>query len=557
MTARAEEALDQERQKDLVTFRLGARRRRMAILGIGLTLYVAVLVGLLSATYAVMVAMFFGSLAANEALTWIATRQRLYRRWHKYLFALFDVTLVSVVVYLFGYSALVAVYFAAIIPYSFDHGRMLGRFTVGSSVVGYALGSWGYQRAHPGHGSLAQIVIDAAVLLLVAELIVPIASRLLRRIRDTRACIAEAEHGNLLVRATARHRDELGYLERSFNHMLEEHGALIAAVQREAEGVAAFAARVSASAMDLAALSAALSDSAGALASDLERQRTDTEASAQDTVAAQATAEGLRDQAASMETHARTLLAAAGASRDAIGRAAETLVAIGADVRHTAATTATLGEASKRVGEFVDTIARIARQTNLLALNAAIEAARAGEQGKGFAVVAEQVRQLAEESALAAKEIAGTIGLLRENIGTVVELMTAGERQVHHVGDVATEATTALGALLAGIEQIATAIAETAVISRTQASAMGALTVTIESIQGVTISSATRAADGVRAAARQRGSIEELTRAAHELDRSADRLRHSVSRFVVAPGVGRRGSPALPRSSSASAGSGE
>ncbi|MFZ5592140.1 MAG: methyl-accepting chemotaxis protein, partial [Bacillota bacterium] len=82
-----------------------------------------------------------------------------------------------------------------------------------------------------------------------------------------------------------------------------------------------------------------------------------------------------------------------------------------------------LGHLSGKIGEITAVITGIAEQTNLLALNAAIEAARAGEHGRGFAVVAEEVRQLAEQSGNAAKEIAGLIDQIKAGVETAAARM--------------------------------------------------------------------------------------------------------------------------------------
>ena len=530
-----EASIEEEREKDFTTFRLGARRRMWGILIVGVALFVAVAVKAIpEVSRVIMGSIAVAAFALNAVLTALATNPKTYRPWNRYVFAALDAALISALVLVFGSHGLVSLYFLAIIPYAFDRGERLGHFAAGASVAGFLAASW-------GHGLLRGVdappfawsLITALLLTVVATQIVPIPARLIRRIRRTRDCITEAERGNMLARSDTRHGDELGLLEQSFNRMLAELGHIIGTVQREADEVAAFADGLASATQQLSRTGADFAGAAGSLTSHLEEQRGYTESGARQTVEALEASERLRERAEDMESNAHSLVKAAATSRDAIGRAADTLVTIGKKVRDTATTVGTLANGSEKVGEFVEAVSRIARQTNLLALNAAIEAARAGEQGKGFAVVAEEVRKLAEESGRAAKEVASTIATVRESIATAVQSMTEGEQEVRNVGEIATEANAALSAMLTGIERISEVIGEAADVSRKQSAAMADLSGVIQNVQAVSVEAAVRAQDASRVATQQTVSLQGLTETSQQLAALADRLRQSISRFAV------------------------
>jgi methyl-accepting chemotaxis protein len=521
---------NEDRAKDTLTFRLGARRRYVLTAVLGAAGALGALTGIAPVSLAVVLGITAAALSLNALLTALAIGPLSGVWWMRYAVATLDVALISAVVAAMRQNALVMLYFLVIVPYSFDRGRALGYFTASASAVGFLLVRL---PANSGPAERVWVAVFAALLLMIASQLVPISSRLIARIRATREVVARAESGNLLARVDTRSTDELGLLQQSFDRMLERLGQLIGTVQREADEVAGLAERLAAASGTLSANGSEFAATAVNLTRQLDTQRRYTEDGARHSEQAYQAFERLRGRAQDMESNAHVLVGAAETSRESIGRAAATLVALSDRVRSTAATVGALGSASERVNEFAESISRIARQTNLLALNAAIEAARAGEHGKGFAVVAEEVRKLAEESGRAAREVADTNAAVRDDIATAVTSMSEGEREVRDVGSVADEANAALGAMLDGIRRITDIVVETAAVSRDQSAAMETLTASIAGIQDVATEASARAAAASVVATEQTTALDGLSSTSRQLAELSDRLRQSVSRFAV------------------------
>ena len=159
----------------------------------------------------------------------------------------------------------------------------------------------------------------------------------------------------------------------------------------------------------------------------------------------------------------------------------------GAAVANVVATMADINHSSNKIVDIISVIDGIAFQTNILALNAAVEAARAGEQGRGFAVVAAEVRNLAQRSASAAKEI-------KTLIGDSVEKVEAGTRLVGEAG-------TTMDEIVHSIKQVTDTIVEITAASREQSVGIDQINTAIIQMDQVTQQNAALVEEAAAAAA--------------------------------------------------------
>ncbi|MDM9619253.1 methyl-accepting chemotaxis protein [Rhizobium sp. S96] len=180
----------------------------------------------------------------------------------------------------------------------------------------------------------------------------------------------------------------------------------------------------------------------------------------------------------------------------------------GVVVRNAVEAMGRIEQASREISQIINVIDEIAFQTNLLALNAGVEAARAGEAGKGFAVVAQEVRELAQRSATAAKDIKGLITKSGDEVQVGVKLVQA-------TGEALSQIERRVNAINDHIHSIATAAKE-------QSTGLKEVNTAVNQMDQVTQQNA--------------AMVEETSAATHKLSAEADGLVRLISRFKVSSG---------------------
>jgi len=289
--------------------------------------------------------------------------------------------------------------------------------------------------------------------------------------------------GDLTSHIEVNSKDEMGELLQSLKEMNSSLQTIVSEVRSGTDNMAAASSQIASGNMDLSS-------------------RTEQQASS------------LEETASSMEELTSTVQQNADNARQAnsLAQTASDVASRGGSVvSEVVDTMSSINESAKKIVDIISVIDGIAFQTNILALNAAVEAARAGEQGRGFAVVAAEVRNLAQRSASAAKEI-------KTLIGDSVEKVEAGTKLVDLAG-------TTMQEVVDSVRRVTDVISEITAASQEQSTGIEQINYAITEMDNVTQQNA--------------ALVEEAAAAAGSLQEQASKLAHVVSVFIVS------GTPAM------------
>jgi methyl-accepting chemotaxis protein len=341
----------------------------------------------------------------------------------------------------------------------------------------------------------------------------------------TQKSIKQFSDGDLLCEFDVSGRDELAQMGRGLQEMTNNLKGIIGSVKdasghinETAQEFSALAEQTNASVEEFRANVEEMGTNLNVLASTGEEVNASVEEVA---AGAQATAEKGTDIARQVDE----AMNAGENGMNAVRHAVTGIEGVAKNAAEAARSVQELGARTRQIQGFVAQIGGIADQTNLLALNAAIEAARAGEAGRGFAVVAEEVRKLAEDSNVAAKNIAELAETITGDLDSVVNISLENAKASEEAKGLSRRTEELISSMITYLKGISGATQDLAAVSQEQAASSEEIA---EAVQNI----ATRVGNAADAGENIRTGVGEVASAAERMAQGAEGLSNLAGELI-------------------------
>ncbi|MDR3001305.1 MAG: methyl-accepting chemotaxis protein [Fibromonadaceae bacterium] len=366
----------------------------------------------------------------------------------------------------------------------------------------------------------------------------------LKRVGDA---VAKGEGGDMTARTGIEQKDELGVMAVNIDKFFVNLQGILKNLRMNSETLAGASEELSAVSKQLASGAEETVNQSTSVASTTEQMAVNINAMASGAEEASVNANEVAGAAEQMSTNMNTIASAveemsASINQIACNASDARKVAGDATEKSNEATSVMnkLGNAAKEIGQVTEVIKKIADKTNLLALNATIEAASAGEAGKGFAVVAGEIKELANQSAQSADDIARRIEGIQQGTSDAVHVIS-------DVSDIIIKINQSVEAIAGHVEQqtkasneIASNVAQANIGAKRVAGAIGEVARGANDVSrnaGEAAKGATNVSEnigGMNQAARESAQgATQVDQSAGDLSKIADELKQTIGRFRV------------------------